>query len=506
MVSDFFPALIPFWITVHGLPLHYWTHAALESIGKELSPVEGYEVEKERMRVLINGLKPLEMKLEVSLAGDIKQVELEYDDLGKHCFICYSLTHEKEDCPSQRALANRDQGPQRMGISQARTLDRLEADRRKVQERKQSRSVSSNWQHESREMDWSKERNFRYNYGARRDPNYRSSSQRLGISEEEQRRPARERLSFSKEDISSARNESQRINAQPQRSEWRPIVSGSQHDNNSKTEQSLVSHTPSPRPPREGDLDARTTLQRNRQNSGEGSLHSSGRRSALERISLPQERIPLLQDGAANAESGRLQEVDAQYLNDIRPALRGAIVPSSSRNPEQTVDGDDLRKNLPSSSKNLSRGKEGTYDASQDRSPIRTLSEDRVHVSLRLGPLFDSSDKDDSLDLPLETFRSKGKAKAKSVADKQSSGDRGTKAPEKKKRGQGALQQGVSVKRRRVTKTQSSPKRRQTKGWTIKTKAGGSEVAAGTSQPRTTIIPATKKKGADFRIAPKSLP
>lgn len=106
VVSDYFPALIPFWITVHGLPLHYWTQAALKSIGKELGPVEGYEVEKGRMRVLINGLKPLEMRLEISLAGDIKQVELEYDDLGKHCFICYSLTHEKEDCPTQRSLAN----------------------------------------------------------------------------------------------------------------------------------------------------------------------------------------------------------------------------------------------------------------------------------------------------------------------------------------------------------------------------------------------------------------
>lgn len=135
-----------------------------------------------------------------------------------------------------------------MGISQARTLDKLDADRRKAQERKQSRADSSYWQRpDSRSLDWSKEKNFRYNYGARRDPNYRPTSQ-VGSEEVEHRRPARERLSFSKDDVSSARNEIPRITSQPQRTEWRPVVSGSKQDNNSKAEQSQVSHTPSPRP------------------------------------------------------------------------------------------------------------------------------------------------------------------------------------------------------------------------------------------------------------------
>ncbi|KAG2258244.1 hypothetical protein Bca52824_077538 [Brassica carinata] len=58
VVSDFFPALIPFWITVHGIPLHYWTEKALEAIGTELGPVERFDVGRGRMRVLINGAKP----------------------------------------------------------------------------------------------------------------------------------------------------------------------------------------------------------------------------------------------------------------------------------------------------------------------------------------------------------------------------------------------------------------------------------------------------------------
>lgn len=38
---------------------HYWTDVALEAIGEELGHVEGYDVDNGRVRVLINGLKPL---------------------------------------------------------------------------------------------------------------------------------------------------------------------------------------------------------------------------------------------------------------------------------------------------------------------------------------------------------------------------------------------------------------------------------------------------------------
>lgn len=255
VVSDYFPALFPFWITIHGLPLHYWTKKALDAIGNELGPVEAYEVEKGRIRVLINGLKPLEMKLDVSVAGAIKQVELDYDDLGKHCFICFSLSHEKENCPSQRALANsRNSDPYHMGISQSRTLKRLDADRRKGFERKQTCSEASQWQRPpNREIDWREDRSFRYNYGARWDPNYISNSNQSVNPEEDRRRPARERLSFCKEDISSSCNVSHnRAVTQNPRTEWRPITGGSQQRELSKSVQSLVSHTPSPRPQREG--------------------------------------------------------------------------------------------------------------------------------------------------------------------------------------------------------------------------------------------------------------
>ena len=79
VVSDFFPALIPFWITIHGIPLHYWTYVTLKAIGKELGPMEDVEdmnVDRGRIRVLIDGLKPLEMKLDISLPSGTSFIPL----------------------------------------------------------------------------------------------------------------------------------------------------------------------------------------------------------------------------------------------------------------------------------------------------------------------------------------------------------------------------------------------------------------------------------------------
>ncbi|KAF3525643.1 hypothetical protein F2Q69_00047019 [Brassica cretica] len=138
---------------------------------------------------------------------------------------------------------------------------------------------------------------------------------------------------------------------------------------------SLGSHTPFPRPPRKGDVNHRSA---SKQRSGEGSINSQERS-----LSLPKERVSLLQDGAPNAESGRLQEVPIQQLEEVLPLPHsgGSNLPSSSRNPIRTSE---------------------EFDPTQDRSPIRTLSEDRIHVSLRLGSLF-PDDEDDLQDLGPKT-------------------------------------------------------------------------------------------------------
>ncbi|KAH0908967.1 hypothetical protein HID58_032288 [Brassica napus] len=320
----------------------------------------------------------------------------------------------------------------------------LEADRRRNYERKQSRADPSQQKYHSiREFDWTKEKSFRYNYGARRDPNHRTGSVNIENSNGGTRRSARERLSFSKEDSDRNSMLSKRASQTP-RTEWRPVGSGSQQGASSKPSQSLVSHTPSPRPQREGGSSLQATAQTRKQNSGGGSLQSQERRSALERIALPTERIPLLQDGVANAESGRLQEVNIQYLEENIQSVEKTSVPSSSRLPARSSLGAVGGTSIPSTSRQPGQSNMGTYDASQSRSPIRTLSEDRVHVSLRLGPLFDlDSEEDASLNLPIATLKSK----APISAEAQAARGKGVKAPTTRKRGLRSPVQGLNIRK-----------------------------------------------------------
>ncbi|CAH8353509.1 unnamed protein product [Eruca vesicaria subsp. sativa] len=81
-------------------------------------------------------------------------------------------------------------------------------------------------------------------------------------------------------------------------------------------------------------------------------------------------------DGIANAESGRLQEVNIQLLEEvISPNFPGG-------------------SNIPSGSRNPTPHERDQYDPNQNRSPIQTLSEDRLHVSLRLGPILPAPEDD----------------------------------------------------------------------------------------------------------------
>ena len=140
VVSNSFPRMIAFWIRIHDLPLHFWTLEALTTIGEELGPILDKDVDHARIKVLIDGLKKLEMRLSLELpSGDEIYVTLEYEKLEKHCFICYSLYHEKESCPLNRDKTTKLDVSQ--GISQQNTLRKLEDHRRRHDRR--SISLSS---------------------------------------------------------------------------------------------------------------------------------------------------------------------------------------------------------------------------------------------------------------------------------------------------------------------------------------------------------------------------
>ncbi|KAJ4872881.1 Uncharacterized protein Rs2_45444 [Raphanus sativus] len=492
IVSDNFPAYIPFWITIHGIPLHHWTEQTISTIGSDLGKVVDKDVDRGRVRVLINGLRPLEMEMEVNLSGELKRVEFQYEKLEKHCFLCHSLSHEKSDCPVQRTLHTLP--PARPSISQTRTLERLDEDRRRQDDRRSSRNTARSERYPppphtdhrgssrlgNRDRDWNKEasnpqgslRHYDNVYGRRQgEPNGEASRSQI-----QGRSPSIHTST------GTHRTHDSRYQGASPRSTWRQIPRQEVGNLASHSAHSQVSHTPSPKPHREAMTGPGANY------NPEGDTRSSGRRSALERLSGSAERVPLLANGVANSNSGRLQEVDIQYLEEIM-------------SPQTTE-----RVTIPSTSKKALTLTSPSSLGEQAISPIRTLSEDRLHVSLRLGPCINSPS-------PQPPVLSAKEKKAAAAAAKAAGKKKVTSPPTRKRVARTPALAG-NAKRRRVTKTQSSPRRnspRKTsprrKGLTLPTGEGqaAASLPAGV-QPKTTLIPAIKKRGSGFRTDPNSLP
>lgn len=480
IVSDLFPATLPFWVTIHGVPLHYWSDKALRLIGAELGPVETTDAENCRIRVIINGLKPLERFLEISLkSGETKQVEVEYEKLEKHCFSCRSLSHEAGNCPTKPISTV--SSSQDLGISQKRTLDRIAESRKRADNRKLSRfspyDRGVGEPNNSRRPDYNSREHYQNHnehlgrHDSRREiereGNYPSRQYYSSSEDREGHRPYPQATGklppIRGNSHVSLRPQGMRSTNSASKSYWRPVSSGGAGmGGQSNSIQSQVSHTPSPKTQREPMIPAASPQ------TPRISTTSGERRSALERLSGAPTRVPLLQNGVANSDSGRLQEVNIQYLEDalpyqtppehMRPSSSKMVVAGSVQNPEE-----------------------------ETGSPIRTLSEDRAHVSLRLGPM-----PPDESPLPV-LAKTSGTAGEKKKS---------TRAPSTRRVNRSPIQ-GVSLNKRRLAKTQGSPKRKLVVD--PKDKAKGKAPAKG-GRPSTTLIPAITKKRADFRTAPSSLP
>lgn len=145
----------------------------------------------------------------------------------------------------------------------------------------------------------------------------------------------------------------------------------------------------------------------------------------------------------------------------------------------------------PSSSNIFETGRLGLCE----RSPIRTLSEDRVHVSLRLGPIVSDSESGNSdlhhhSDLPALS-KAEGKKKM-------------TKA-QGKKRSAHTPPKAANAKKRRVTKPPTPPRRKLLLDAITAGGRGLSGVSRGTPK-RPKIVPPVTKKGKDFQSPHASLP
>lgn len=140
IVSPLFPSTITLWVKIAGIPVHQWTDQTVRTIGMELGHLSERVVEQARVRVDINGLQPLEMSLDIRLpTGEVTTVDLEYEKLEKHCFHCFSLSHEKKLCPLLLKEESRT-SYKPPGTNQVNTLSRLEENKRQQGDKKRSRS------------------------------------------------------------------------------------------------------------------------------------------------------------------------------------------------------------------------------------------------------------------------------------------------------------------------------------------------------------------------------
>lgn len=373
VVSNSFPRMIAFWVRIHGLPLHYWTLGPITTIGEELGHILDKDVEHGRVRVLIDGLKKLEMRLPLELDGEVIKVDLEYEKLEKHCFICYSLCHERESCP-----LNRDGSTDTVavrGISQQNTLRKLEDHRRRHDSRR-SNSVSSrdrmadtrdHQQHSQRSVHSRLQETVRS-----RGPT--SDRARSHGSREEGRRVFDDHRNMGgriheRETSSHHSFHSHGIHSPGRRSARRTSPSHLSKDNyrqQASEQRSQSSRTPPPRPPRElmhlpaapelvevnsrsGDripalerIEERTEPPTTRisalERLEEATTHSGGRISALERIEPPVEETQR-NAGISNALRARMQEEELQFMEEelVNPMLgEGASRGNSHQEPQRT--------------------------------------------------------------------------------------------------------------------------------------------------------------------------
>lgn len=488
IVSDAFPNQIPFWVNIHGIPLHYWNEQTIDAIGPVLGHIEIKEASKARLRVSVNGLEPLIMKMDLQLpSGEVVEIEMEYEYLQKHCFYCKALSHEEDACQLRLELNHQKKDRRSLGISQQNTLENIEERRRRQDDRKRSRQITP------------------ANEGGARWTNYKRDDR----GEEYDRRAYHQKSHYQRYSPPSRRRESERNsasgfeenkrryddrcmplrNAGPieRRQSNRDIVDG-----NSSTFKTQERAEPPPHAYRELRDSAVREVSSKSNQSPSTAPRSNDKRTASSRLSEPNSGIERGENRVS--AKGRLS-VNTQRLS--RSA--GERVNGESElpvNPQSVVALQQVEKTLPphrlesitrpSSSNIFETGRLGPCE----RSPIRTLSEDRIHVSLRLGPLLSDTteETEDSRDLPLHPELS-AKAAGKRVVKKRS-----IRSP---------LNVGKPKKKRSTATTQSPRRKLMLDAIT----AGGRAPRKVTSKkPSTKPFPARAKKGLDFLPPQMSLP
>lgn len=101
IISSSFPSKIPFWITVKGLPLHFWHKEMVDTIAPELGHLEDYDITNlsARIRILLDAFEPITLESIVDFStGEEVPITFEYERIANYCIVCNRLTHTSRNC------------------------------------------------------------------------------------------------------------------------------------------------------------------------------------------------------------------------------------------------------------------------------------------------------------------------------------------------------------------------------------------------------------------------
>ncbi|KAL0794808.1 hypothetical protein Bca101_066185 [Brassica carinata] len=99
-VGDTFPNTMTFWISVIGIPTHFWMDPIFDSLGDKLGKVGLIDAKAAKVQVEINIDRPMKFALRAQVpSGEIVPVKLVYSNLHRYCRHCRLVSHEIDSCP-----------------------------------------------------------------------------------------------------------------------------------------------------------------------------------------------------------------------------------------------------------------------------------------------------------------------------------------------------------------------------------------------------------------------
>lgn len=107
------------WVRLHNIPVNYLMLKTIDAVADGIGHVKLIEFDRSkphlleyvRVQVVLDINQPLRDRKSLTLPGGrIEYVDVEYERVGKKCFHCLRLSHEKQKCPLLQGSGNKGKG------------------------------------------------------------------------------------------------------------------------------------------------------------------------------------------------------------------------------------------------------------------------------------------------------------------------------------------------------------------------------------------------------------